>query len=127
MPWIEIALPGILLLTKFLLKLFVDRTASLPDLISAVFALPVDVVFLSASLLAGHVIASKAGDVRQGLLWFITCICLSLIVVFVWRRSETLFGRDSFWGAGSLALVNIAVSATMLIVALSLLSAGAST
>lgn len=89
MPWIEIALPGTLLFTKFLLKLFVDRSATLPDMVSAVLALPVDIVFLAASLLAGYAISTT--NPKNGLLLFAGCICLSLLIVVLWRRCEKQF------------------------------------
>lgn len=124
MPCIEIALPGVLLLTKFLLKLVVDRSATLPDLVSAVLALPVDIVFLSASLLAGYAISSPS-NVKQGLLLFAGCLCLSLLIVLVWRRSEGQFTRDKYWGTAALGLVNILMSGATLVFSLTLLSTGA--
>lgn len=124
MPWIEIALPGLLLLAKFILKLVVDRTATLPDLISAILALPVDIVFLSASLLAGHAISSPGN--KEGLIFFLFCICVALVIVVLWRRSDREFTRDRYVIAGGLCLVNVAVSATILICSLSLLTPGGS-
>lgn len=125
MPWIEIALPGVLLLAKFLLKLVVDRSATLPDFISAILALPVDVVFLSASLLAGHVISSPSSP-REGLVLFIGCICLSLVIVLLWRRSDGLFTKDKYLAAGILGLLNIGAATATLVYSLSLLTAGGS-
>jgi hypothetical protein len=125
MPWIEIALPGALLLTKFLLKLVVDRSATLPDLVSAILALPVDIVFLSASLLAGYAISSQT-NVKHGLLLFIGCLCLSLLIVVVWRRSEDQFTKDKYWATAVLGLLNIVLSGTTLVFSVSLLSTGAS-
>jgi hypothetical protein len=124
MPWIEIALPGSLLLLKFLLKLIVDRNATLPDFVSAILALPVDIVFLSAALLASHVISNPAWG-RDGLFKFMTCLLLSLIIVFVWRRSEANFTVDKHLTAISLGFFNIMVSAATLIYSLNLLSKGA--
>ena len=125
MPWIEIALPGVLLLAKFLLKLVVDRSASLPDFISAILALPVDIVFLSASLLAGHVISSP-DNVKEGLILFTGCICLSLVIVLIWRRSEGQFTKDKPLAAATLGLINIGAATTTLVYSLSLLTAGGS-
>jgi hypothetical protein len=126
MPWIEIALPGTLLLAKFLLKLVVDRSATLPDIISAILALPVDIVFLSASLLAGYAISSST-NVKSGLILFTTCLCLSILIVVIWRRSESQFERDHYWRTGALGLVNIAISGSTLVFALNLLSSEAQT
>jgi hypothetical protein len=125
MPWIEIALPGLLLLAKFLVKLVVDRSATLPDFISAILALPVDIVFLSASLLAAYVISSPI-NVKEGLVLFLGCICLSLVIVFLWRRSEGLFTKDRYLSAATLGLINVGAATATLVYSLSLLSAGAS-
>jgi len=125
MPWIEIALPGVLLLAKFLVKLVVDRSATLPDFISAILALPVDVVFLSASLLAGHVISSPS-NLREGLVLFMGCICLSIVIVFLWRRSEGQFTKDRYIAAATCGLLNIGAATATLVYSLSLLTAGAS-
>ena len=125
MPWIEIALPGVLLLAKFLVKLVVDRSATLPDFISAILALPVDIIFLSASLLAGHVISSP-NSLKEGLVLFIGCICLSLVVVLLWRRSDGHFTKDRYIAAAALGLLNIGAATATLVYALSLLTALAS-
>ncbi|MFY3705919.1 hypothetical protein ACOTD8_20340 [Achromobacter dolens] len=123
MPWIEIALPGVLLLVKFFVKLTVDRSASLPDFISAMLALPVDVVFLSASLTAAHVISSPH-SLKEGVPIFAACLGLSLLIVFIWRRSESQFTKDRYATAGSLGLFNVLLSSCALIYSLSLLTAG---
>ena len=125
MPWFEIALPGVLLLAKFLLKLVVDRSATLPDFISAILALPVDIVFLSASLLAGHVISSSS-NLKEGLVFFIGCICLSLVIVLLWRRSDRLFTKDRYIMAATCGILNIGMAMTTLVYSLSLLTLGAS-
>jgi hypothetical protein len=49
---------------------------------------------------------------------------LALLIVVFWRRSESLFTRDSRWGTAGLGLLNIAVSMTALVYALSLISPG---
>jgi len=125
MHWIEIALPGVLLIAKFLVKLFVDRSATLPDFISAILALPVDIIFLSASLLAGHVISSP-NDPKERLAIFMGCICLSLVIVVLWRRSEGYFTKDRYVAAASSGLLNFMLAAATLIYSLSHLTTGAS-
>jgi hypothetical protein len=123
MPWIEIALPGSLLFTKFLLKLFVDRSATLPDMVSAILALPVDIVFLAASLLAGYTITTSANP-KDGLLLFTGCICIALLIVVIWRRCEKQFSQDSYVSTALLGLINIALSGFTLVYSLNLLSVG---
>ena len=112
-------------MAKFLVKLVVDRSATLPDFISAILALPVDIIFLSASLLAGHVISSP-NSLKEGLVLFIGCICLSLVVVLLWRRSDGHFTKDRYIAAAALGLLNIGAATATLVYALSLLTALAS-
>jgi hypothetical protein len=123
MPLLEIALPGILLLTKALQKLVVGRALTLPDLIMAVLALPVDIVFLAASLLAGVAI-SAPGSGREGISIFALSLAISLLVVTFWRQSEKFFVQDQRWGTAILGLVNIFLSSAVLVFSLSLLSVG---
>ena len=125
MPLIEIALPGCLLFAKILVKLFVDRSPTLPDLISAVLALPVDIVFLSASLLAGYIL-STSGNVKEGLILFMGCICLSLIIVSLWRRSDGQFTKDRYMAAAACGILNFGAASATLIYSLSLLTTGSS-
>lgn len=125
MHWIEIALPGVLLFAKFLVKLIIDRSVTLPDFISAILALPVDIVFLSASLLAGYVISSS-GNVKEGLILFTGCICLSLVIVFLWRRSDGQFTKDKYLAAATLGLLNVGMATATLVYSVSLLTAGGS-
>lgn len=124
--WVDIALPGTLLLTKFLLKLVVDRSATFADMTSALLALPVDMVFLSASLLAAYAISPGTAG-KEGLTYFAVCLCLSILIVVLWRRSENHFGKDHYWRTGALAFVNIVVSASTLVFAVNLLSGAAQT
>lgn len=120
MPWIEIVLPGMLLLAKFALKLFVDRSATFPDFISALLALPVDVVFLAASLLAGHAIANPTNP-KGALGLFIACLVAAVFIIVFWRRSDDLFSKDRYVLTGGLAFLNYGISLFALFVALSLL------
>lgn len=125
MLWIEIALPGVLMLAKFLVKLVVDRSATVPDFISATLALPVDIVFLSASLLAAHIISSP-GNPKEGLALFMACICLSIVIVVLWRRSDGQFAKAKYVTAAMVGLLNIGASTSTLFYSLSLLTSGAS-
>jgi hypothetical protein len=124
MPWIEIALPGLLMFAKFLVKLVVGRSASLPDFVSAILALPVDIIFLSASLLAGYVISSPKNS-KEGLILFMACICLSIIIVLLWRKSEGQFTKDKYISAISCGLLNMGMATATLVFSLSLLTSGA--
>jgi drug/metabolite transporter (DMT)-like permease len=123
MPWIEIVLPGSLLLAKFALKLFVDRSATFPDVISALLALPVDIVFLAASLLAGHAIADDDNP-KTALGLFVGCIVAAIFIVVFWRRSDDLFSKDKYITTVLFAALNYCISVFLLYVAVNLLEPG---
>jgi len=124
LPWVEIALPGILLLAKFALKLFVDRSATLPDIVAALLSLPVDIVFLAASLLAGYAITVHDNP-KAALFWFVLCLVIAIFNVVFWRRSDDYFARDQYFVTVSFASLNYCLSVGALVFALDLLVTGA--
>lgn len=95
---LEIALPGTILLLSFLLKLFVDRTATVPDFISAIFELPVDVAFLATSLIAAFTLSlSDKAKIGEGLISFVIYVVGAVLIVVLWRRSLRSFLSDKIW------------------------------
>ena len=123
MAWIEIALPGTILVLKFLLKLFVDKSATWADGVSAVLALPVDVLFLATSLVAAMVIASP-DHARDGLILFIVFVALAVLAVVLWRRSDKLFVDDRHGWCAFAATVNFLISFGALVTAVKEISTG---
>lgn len=121
MNWAATALPATILAVKFLLKLFVDRSATSADVVSAILALPVDIVFLAASLVAGYAISepSRAG---HGLILFTSSIGVSVLVVVLWRRCDKLFVADRLWSTSLLATLNFVICGTALVAAVQLLT-----
>nr|VFK31636.1 MAG: hypothetical protein BECKMB1821I_GA0114274_102537 [Candidatus Kentron sp. MB]VFK75861.1 MAG: hypothetical protein BECKMB1821H_GA0114242_10341 [Candidatus Kentron sp. MB] len=69
MSYLEVIMSGILLAMTYLLKLFLDRSPSLPDAIVAILELPVDVVFFATSLIVGFSI-SNSDKSEEGIIWF---------------------------------------------------------
>jgi hypothetical protein len=124
MSWIQIALPGTILALKFLLKLFVDKSATWTDGVSAVLALPVDVLFLAASLVAALVIASP-DRAKEGLILFIVFVGLAVLAVVLWRRSDRLFVADRHMWCALAATVNFLISFGALVAAVQEISGGA--
>lgn len=118
---LEIALPISLLLLAFLLKLFIDRTATLPFFIEAVLELPVDIAFLSTAFVVAFTI-SFPSKVKEGLFSFTFYIIGSIIVVFFWRRSRMFFEREKFFKSGLLAIINYILCLMALLIAVFLLS-----
>src|SRR5690348_2591261 len=80
---LQVTLPATLIVVAFLLKLFVDRLASVADVISAVLELPVDVAFLATTLVAGFAIA-RPSDAGLGVSLFTMYIAAAIVVVVLW-------------------------------------------
>lgn len=94
---LEIALPIILLLLAFILKLSIDRTIEVPNLIQAICELPVDIEFLSISFLIAFTIGKDA-DTGKGLFFCFVFIFIAVIVVILWRKCLKLFEKgNKFW------------------------------
>ncbi len=123
MAWIHISLPGTILALKFLLKLFVDKSATWTDGVGAVLALPVDVLFLATSLVAARVIASP-DYAKDGLILFIIFIGLAVLAVVFWRRSDSFFIADRHGRCALAATVNFLMSFGALVVAVREVSSG---
>lgn len=94
---LDIILPVTVLLLAFVLKLAIDRTVKTPNLIQALCELPVDIVFLSLSFLIAYTISIDS-NVNTGLLYTLTFILLSPIIVILWRKTLTLYEmKNKFW------------------------------
>jgi riboflavin transporter FmnP len=123
MTWLNVLLPGSLLFAKFMMKLCVDRSPSLPDVVIGFIALPVDIAFLAASLLTGYVISSAPNQVGIGLLF--SFMALAILIVVLWRRSDSLFTKDRYVVTMLLAALNYLFSLSILLYAVNLLSQAA--
>ena len=120
---VEIIMPALLLIMSYLLKIFVDRSASLPDALSAFLELPVDVTFLATSLIVGFSLV-KPENSNLGFVWFFGYLIGAFIVVILWRRSTKLFQSENYYSAIPLVMVNYAIVGWALINAIELVSGG---
>ena len=116
---LEIALPASLLILAFLLKLLIDRTASLPYFIEATLELPVDIAFLATSFIVAFTISTPP-KVREGLFAFTIYVIGSIIVVFLWRRSRTYFEKQKLGASFTLAVMNYLACVSGLVFAVQL-------
>ena len=114
-------LPAIILAMAFLLKLFVDRTASSAEIFMSLLALPVDIAFLAISLVAGYTIANPA-QVTDGLIIFAIYITIVVLVVVLWRRSDRAFTADKHLAAIICGLINAFVCVYGLVYAVQLIT-----
>lgn len=122
---LEIALPGTILLLSFLLKLFIDRTATVPDFISSIFELPVDVAFLATSLVAAFTLSmSDKVRVGEGLVSFVIYVVGSIFIVVFWRRSHRLFLSDKIWSSFFITVLGYILCGYGLVHAISIVTGG---
>ncbi|MCK4935307.1 MAG: hypothetical protein KAR84_00520 [Elusimicrobiales bacterium] len=122
---LEIIMPIIVLGLAFALKLFIDRTASLPDAISSTLELPVDITFLAISLIVGFTIA-PSGETKVGLAWFAFYVLGVIFIVFIWRRSIKCFETNSHKTAFFLGALNYLISITAIVHSIKLVTEVAS-
>ena len=116
-------MPSILLVMSYLLKIFVDRSASLPDAIRAFLELPVDIVFLATTLIVGFSIM-KPENAMSGMAWFGGYIIGAFVVVILWRRSVKFFETEKYLIATPLVLINYTLCAYGLMRAIDMVTGG---
>lgn len=115
-----VVLPIALVLMAFILKLFMDRSATAPLIIRSLYELPVDVMFLALSFTTAFTIAD-AMHMGTGMFHLYVFFIVALVAVVLWRRSILLFESDHrFWSA-ILFVVNGSGAAYVLYQAINLL------
>jgi hypothetical protein len=119
MEHLEIILPITLLFLAFVLKLSIDRSIEVPNIIQAICELPVDMIFLSISFLIAYTI-SKPTDPSEGLFFTIAFIVIAVLTVILWRKSLKLFERRNNWWI-LLLLINISISTFSIFQSMSIL------
>ena len=87
---VEYGLPIALLVLVFLLRLFVDRRVSVPDLIISLLEFPTNIVFLGLSFVLAFTISSKE-DLAMAVLTLVIYVVVALLVVFLGRRAVRYF------------------------------------
>jgi hypothetical protein len=116
--------PAAVVLLQLCLKLFIDRTVVLPDVVEAFLAAPVDAAFLGLSLLAAVIIVDSR-DVEMGLGMFAGGVVCTVLVIVMWRRAQLQFDNDRFGLAVLLGTANWAIAAVGVMYAIQLLREGA--
>lgn len=117
---LDIFLPLLLLGLPFLLKIMVDRKVEAPNVIRAMCELPIDMILLAISFLIAIVISHERNR-NEGLLFIFGFFILSMVVVFMARRSITFFEKGKFVSSGVIFFFNFLITLTCLIGAISLL------
>lgn len=107
-------LPLVLLGLQFSLKFFIDRRATGFNFVTSILEVPVNMFFVSLSLLAAFIIVGH-GDVQQAFITFLVILCILVFCIFFWRRSVEHFEKKNFWSAFGLGFLNLALSLPTLI------------
>ena len=118
---LQFAIPGSILVLAFVLKLVVDRRATLPDFIFALLELPVDVAFLATWFVGGAVL-SRHSNMPECLIAFVCYVIGSIIVVTLWRRSSYSFENDKQLLSFMLGSVSYLICVSGLVYAVSIIS-----
>lgn len=118
---LSIIMPTIVLGLSFFLKMFIDRQTSANDAIGSALELPVDIVFLSISLIVGFILMPNANTLL-GFAWFGCYLVLAILIVFFWRRStHNHLNNGKYMGLGFL---NYFLSISSLYFSIKLLTGG---
>lgn len=92
----------------------VDREVEVPNVIKAMCELPIDMILLAISFLIALVL-SKEDSRNEAVLYFVTFFILSLLIVFICKRSIKFFeGAKYYWWFGLLFL-NFAIALICLV------------
>ncbi|WP_323813812.1 hypothetical protein [Cellvibrio sp. NN19] len=114
----SIILPIALLVLAFTVKMSIEREVDLPKALQSVIELPADMMFLSSSLVIAHILAN-APNTGEGLLWFIGCVVLSIVVVLLWRKAETQLVKKS-WHAAWISFSSYLIAIPVLVLSVTI-------
>lgn len=112
----SIFLPIALLILSFVVKMSIEREVDLPKTLQSFIELPSDIMFLSASLIIAFIL-SKSTKIDNGLLWFIGCLTLSIIVVLLWRKAEKQLMKKS-WHALWITIISYLIAIPVLVLSI---------
>ena len=121
---VEFLLPLGLLVLAFLLKWLIAQPSTRVGFIVAFLEFPVSVIFLALSFDAAFILAYPTRSPR-GFLVFVVMLILAVVVIFLWRVSESLLaghGTRNLQIAG-VAFLNYAFSLASLFYAAAMVAA----
>ena len=102
-------LPILLLGLQFSLKFFIDRRVSAYIFLSSLLEIPISILFLSLSLLAGYIIAGN-GDLQTAFVLFVSILVMLIFCIFFWRRSTDHLDKKNFGYTTCLGITNLVLS-----------------
>jgi hypothetical protein len=122
--WLELAIPGLLLATKFFFRLFANHSPNSAEGTMALLALPVDIVFLAASFVAANAIrnTSTPTALHTNVTYLISCMLLAFLIISLWRSTDLWFSKDRWILSTIVFLFNVLVSGVTLVFSVALLT-----
>lgn len=120
---LDIIMPSLVVAFAFIIKMFVDRTTTLPQAIEGLLELPADIAFFSISLVVGFII-SKQSNFSIGIFWFVLYIVFSIVIVVLWRRSINQFDKKNHKTFILLALINYLLASSMAVNIIRIMTTG---
>jgi len=105
----KFVLPIVLLGLQLALKFFIDRRATAYNFIVAVLEVPINMFFISLSLIAAFIISGH-GDTQLAFLFFLSILVVLIFGIFCWRRSVENLDQKKFIIACILGTVNLILS-----------------
>ena len=90
---VEIILPITLVIIRFFLKLYMDRSVTVSLMIKSLYELPVDIIFLAIFFVVAFTISSEE-HTREGVLYCFVFIIVILISIILWRYSTKCFENE---------------------------------
>ncbi len=113
MEHVEIILPIFILAFAFIIKLVVDRTIGVVDVLQALCEFPVDGIFMSLSITVAYTISKQENQII-GVISTLILIVIAPLVVFLRKRSlELLEKRNYLWTM--LLCLNLFLSTTSIV------------
>jgi len=110
---LDIILPIALVVMAFILKLFMDRSVSVPLIIRSLYEVPVDIVFLVLSFTTAYTITTPL-NFSTGMCHLYIFLIVALVAVILWRRSIFLFESEKRLLSAILFILNGTISGYVL-------------
>lgn len=117
----SIVLPVALLVLSFIVKMSIEREVDLPKALQSFIELPTEIMFLSSSLVIAFILSHSTykSEVDDGLLYFVGCLILSIVVVLLWRKAEFQLSKKS-WKAFWISALSYFIAIPILVLTISL-------
>lgn len=113
LPYVYI-LPALILLLKFILKLFVYSKPNGVTITVAIFEIPVNALFLSLSFVAAFIIGYKV-NVPGFFILFISLLIVILFSIICWRGAENLLLKKKYGWSIFFGILNFIVAIPILV------------